>query len=45
MTSLTKEEIENYEKNGYLIKRQFYDSDEITKIRNWVYEYTEKMGK
>ena len=42
MTSLTKEEIENYEKNGYLIKRQFYDSDEITKIRNWVYEYTEK---
>jgi ectoine hydroxylase-related dioxygenase (phytanoyl-CoA dioxygenase family) len=42
MTSLTKEEIENYEKNGYLIKRQFYDSDEITKIRNWVYGYTKK---
>ena len=42
MTSLTKEEIEDYEKNGYLIKRQFYNLDEITKIRNWVYEYTEK---
>jgi 2-aminoethylphosphonate dioxygenase len=42
MKYFSKEELTEYEKYGYLIKRQFYSLDEITKIRNWVYEYSEK---
>ncbi len=42
MQYLTNEEIENFNKNGFLIKRNFYDENKIAEIHSWVYDYADK---
>ena len=42
MIGLTSEEIEEFHTNGFLVKKKYYDEDEILEIRKWVYEYSEK---
>ena len=42
MNYLTREDIQNYEKNGFLVKKNFFDEEEISEIRTWVYEYGSK---
>jgi ectoine hydroxylase-related dioxygenase (phytanoyl-CoA dioxygenase family) len=42
MQYFTNEEIASFNKNGFLIKRGFYDKNEIEEIRNWVYDYADR---
>ena len=42
MNGLTSEEIEEFNTNGFLVKKKYYNEDEILEIRKWVYEYSEK---
>ena len=42
MNDLTPEEIEEFNKNGFLVKEKFFDEDEILEIRKWIYDYSEK---
>ena len=42
MKYLTSYEIEKFNKNGFLEKKNFFNNDEISKIREWVYEYADK---
>jgi len=44
MKSLTIEDTENFKRDGFLVKEKFFDSDEISEIRNWVYEYAVKKS-
>ncbi len=42
MSHLTPEDIQYYQKNGFLVKKNFFDNEEISEIRTWVYEYGSK---
>jgi len=42
MQVLTNKEIEDFNRYGFLIKKEFYDKNEIKEIRNWVYDYADK---
>ena len=42
MKYLTVQEIKKFNEDGFLVKKKFFNYDEITEIRNRVYEYAEK---
>ena len=42
MSHLTPEDIQYYQENGFLVKKNFFDNEEISEIRTWVYEYGSK---
>ena len=43
MGFLSRDELEQYNKNGFLVKKNFFNHSEISEIRKWVYEYTDKQ--
>ena len=42
MKYLTMEDIEKFKQNGFLVKKKFFEENEISEIRKWVYEYATK---
>ena len=42
MKYFDKNEIEQYNRDGFLVKTNFYDEKEISEIRRWVYDYSDK---
>jgi ectoine hydroxylase-related dioxygenase (phytanoyl-CoA dioxygenase family) len=42
MKYFDKNEIEQYNRDGFLVKTNFYDEKEISEIRKWVYDYADK---
>ncbi len=42
MKYLTEEDIEKYKQDGFLVKKKFYNENEILEIRQWVYDYGAK---
>tara|TARA_B100001146_G_C16156147_1_gene423504 strand:- start:126 stop:899 length:774 start_codon:yes stop_codon:yes gene_type:complete len=42
MKYLTMEDIEKFKQDGFLVKKKFFDENEISEIRKWVYEYATK---
>ena len=44
MKNLTIEDVDNFKRDGFLVKEKFFDKDEISEIRNWVYEYAIKKS-
>jgi len=42
MKYLTMEDIEKFKQDGFLVKKKFFDENEISEIRKWVYEYAIK---
>ncbi len=45
MKYLTMEDIEKFKQDGFLVKKNFFDENEISEIRKWVYEYAQKSQK
>mgnify|MGYP005634734169 FL=1 len=43
MSMISNEDIQNFENDGFLIKKNFFDKTRINEIRNWVYEYMDKQ--
>ena len=41
-TEETKHLIEKFKQDGFLVKKKFFDENEISEIRKWVYRYMEK---
>ena len=42
MKILNTDDIEKFNHDGFLVKRKFFDDNEISEIRKWVYEYAKK---
>ena len=42
MEDIKDKELKSFHKNGFLIIKEFYDKNEIEKIRSWVYDYADK---
>ena len=39
MKYLTMEDIEKFKQDGFLVKKNFFDENEISEIRKWVYRF------
>ena len=42
MKNLTIDDVEDFKRDGFLVKENFFDRHEISEIRTWVYEYAVK---
>ena len=43
MNMISNDDIQNFNDNGFLFKKNFFDKTRINEIRNWVYEYVNKQ--